>query len=340
MYKDKKGLWRQQVTINGQRKVFSSKSKKDLMLKIANYKNEKTYHTPKFKTIAEQWQEDKWEKVSQGSIRSYSAPLRDLIAEFGEQEIGDITSKDLQRWFNSLNMAYKSVAQRKSVLSMIYDFAIIDLGMDLINMTTRIRLDSRLPRGHRDALSPDEISAITSTTRKEFLLAPLIYYTGCRCGEALALTYGDIDRKNKTITINKAITHQGNRPVISPPKTEKGIRIVPLLPQLEALLPKKKPRAEYIVSGSEPLTKSALRCRWEKWEEDHGVHFDRHSIRHTYATMLWESGVDFKTLQTIIGHANLSTTMDIYAHMSDEKLIEAGQLIDRYMNAHLLHTEP
>lgn len=332
MYQNKKGLWRQQVTINGQRKVFSAKTKKELLLKIAVYKNDQTYHTPRFRTIAEQWEEWKQDKVSAGTWRCYSAPLQDLIEYFGDKEIGKISGNDVQKYLNSLGLSYKSTMTRKGIMSMIYDYAIIDLDMDLKNPCDRVRVDTRLQRGHRDALTAEEIQAIKDTTADELLVAPLILFTGMRTGECLALQFSDIDFKKKLIHITKSVDHHGNQPVISSTKTINSVRDVPLLPQLEALLPKKYRKSDYVVSGEKPLTKSALSKRWAKWETAHGVSFDRHSIRHTYATILYESGVDVKSAQKLLGHANFQTTMDIYTHLSEEHLQESASKLAEHFS--------
>lgn len=323
MYKDSRGLWRHSITINGKRKVFSATTKKDLMLKIAQYKDHQINHSPKLTAVADLWQEATWERVSHGTQRCYNAPLSDIVSKFGDREILTITPQEIQHWLNSLDLAYKSISTRKSILSQIYDFAYVDLGIDVRNACDRVKIDTRKRKGHRKALTQEEINTIKATGKNEFLLAPLILYTGCRCGEALALTYGDIDRKNKVIHITKSIDHYGNKPVISTTKTESGIRDVPLLSQLEALLPKKMPATDYIIGGEKPLTKSALSKRWAKWKKDHGIEIDRHQIRHTYASMLYEAGIDPKSAQKILGHANFQTTMDIYTHLSDQHIKDA-----------------
>ena len=323
MYKDSRGLWRHSITINGKRKVFSATTKKDLMLKIAQYKDHQINHSPKLTAVADMWQESTWERVSHGTQRCYSAPLSDIVRQFGDREILTITPQEIQHWLNSLDLAYKSISTRKSILSQIYDFAYVDLGIDVRNACDRVKIDTRKRKGHRKALTPEEINAIKATDKNEFLLAPLILYTGCRCGEALALTYGDIDRKNKVIHITKSVDHYGNKPVISTTKTESGNRNVPLLSQLEDLLPKKMPATDYIIGGESPITKSALAKRWNKWKKDHGVEIDRHQIRHTYATILYTAGIDPKSAQRILGHANFQTTMDIYTHLSDQHIKDA-----------------
>lgn len=329
MYKDKKGLYRQSVSINGKRKVFSAKTKKDLFLKITSYKNEMIYHTPTFRSIAEEWAEDAQNNLSHGSWRGYNAPLRDLITKYGDREIGDITPNEYQHYLNSLDMSYKSLATRKSIMSMIYEYAIVNKELDVRNPCEHIKIDPRKKRTHRNALTPEEIQKIKDTPKDSFILAPLILFTGMRCGEALALTYADCDFKKKQIRITKSIDHYGNRPVISSTKTEAGNRIVPLLPQLEALLNRKAPPSDYVVSGAEPLTKSALRCRWNKWKKEHDINIDRHQIRHSYASILYQAGIDPKSAQKLLGHANFSTTMDIYTHLSEQHVTEAYEKLSK-----------
>lgn len=319
MYKDSKGLYRQSVTIDGKRKVVSAKTKKDLFLKLALL-NESIRHTPLFRDIADLWGEQTQEKLSHGSWRSYSAPLREVTERFGDKEISSITPNEIQRYLNNLDLSYKSTMTRKSILTQIFNLAIVEFNLDIRNPCDYVKVDTRKPRSKRQALTPEEINAIKSTTKDELLIAPVILYTGCRCGEVLALTYGDVDFEKKVIHINKSIDHYGNKPVISTTKTAAGIRDVPLLPQLEKLLSKGKAKSLYIVSGEKPLTKSALTKRWEKWEKEHNVNIDRHQIRHAYASILYQSGVDPKSAQLILGHANFSTTMDIYTHLSQDHI--------------------
>ena len=84
MYQDSRGFYRQSITINGKRKVFSAKTRKDLMLKIAMYKDNVINHTESFRTIADMWEEQKQEKISRGTWRSYAAPLKDVVEETHE----------------------------------------------------------------------------------------------------------------------------------------------------------------------------------------------------------------------------------------------------------------
>lgn len=323
MKKRADGRYEQVITINGKRKTFYGKTQREINRKIYEYKGEAEKGVL-FGTVADSWRENHMEKLSFGTQRSYSAPFSRIQETFHDKYINEVGHKEVQSFLSSLNMSFKSVSTHKTVISQIFDYAIVEFGVDIANPCDRIKLDSRLPRSHRQQATAEQEKAILETKPTELLLAPLIYYTGMRCGEALALTFRDIDYVNKTISINKSISHHGNQPYVSAPKTANAVRTVPLLPQLEALIGCGEPN-EYVISGDKPLTKSALTKRWQKWEKDHNVRIDRHSIRHTYATKLYDAGVGIKSSQALLGHANASTTLNVYTHLNQSHVSEAAE---------------
>lgn len=324
MYRDKKGIYRETVYINGKRKVFSGKTKKDALLKMALF-NIQQKDSLSFETVAEMWKEDNWEKLKFGSYRTYKPCLDRAVLKFGKTAIDKIKPVEVQTWLRDLGQQYahKTVANHKSIVSQVCDYAIVNLGVDMWNPCDRVKLPSGLKKGTRNALSHEERQAILSTTKNELQLAFLILFTGCRLGEALALQMKDVDMKKNEIHISKSVAFHGNQPVIQSTKTENGIRTVPLLPPLkERLQELKLPTEAFIVSGEKPMTKSALYRRWEKFCKDKGISIDRHSIRHQYATTLYEAGIEPKSAQELLGHAQISTTMDIYTHISEEKKLK------------------
>lgn len=321
MYKDKRGLWRQSVKINGKKKTFSAKTKKDLALKMIQF-DIKRKEALTLESVAEGWKEENWEKLRFGSFRTYSPCLNRIIAKFGDKNIDEIKPKEIQLWLKELGETYaqKTVSNHKCVLSQIFDYAIVNLNMDIYNPCDRVKLPSGLKKGTREALSEAERQAVLSTSVSDFQLGFVILFTGCRLGEALALQYRDCDLKNNVIHITKSVGFHGNQPVINPPKTKTSVRTVPLLPPLKQRLKELKLKpTDYLVSGEKPLTKSVLFRRWEKFCKDKKIDIDRHSIRHQYATTLYEAGIDPKSAQELLGHAQISTTMDIYTHISEAK---------------------
>lgn len=341
-YFDKeKRLWRKQVTIDGKRKVFSAKTKQDVMLKILAYQKEKAT-LPTIENVADNWREEHWKQVREGSLRSYNAPLKRIVERFGPRPIDTVTPRELQQFINDLSRIYaqKTVQQHKIILNMLYKYAQVDMDLDIDNQASKISVPSGLRKYTRGALSEEQKSIISNPDNSsDFILPFLIYWTGTRCGEALALQFQDIDFEKRTISINKQITHRGNKPYISPPKTQNAYRVIPLLSPLEKRLKSMNLRpTDYLTTQNElPLTKSALAKRWLKWCSTHDLldpdgkpSVDRHTIRHQYATILYEAGIEAKSAQLLLGHSDIRTTMDIYTHISQEQFRKDFALLEQY----------
>lgn len=341
-YDAKKKLWRKQLTINGVRKVFSGKSKQDVMLKLIAYQKEVT-QLPTFREVADKWEEDHWQSLRQGSERSYSAPLRRIVEHFGDQRMDEITSKEIQMWFARLGKDFseKSVKQHKVVMNLIYKYAQVEMEMDVDNPVSRASVPTGLKHSSRDILTNAQKKIVSDPKNADsFILPFLIYFTGLRCGEALALQRQDVDFERKLIYVTKQVVHQPNLPVIDRPKTENGNRVIPLLPPLEEKIRSLKLKPDdYITSGTpEPLSRSALRCRWKKWCKENGLldkngkpAIDRHQIRHQYATTLYEAGIEAKSAQHLLGHADISTTLRIYTHISTEQFSEDAEKLAKFV---------
>jgi integrase len=159
--------------------------------------------------------------------------------------------------------------------------------------------------------------------------------TGMRKGEILALQWKDIDFETDTIRVTKSVSHSGDRPSIKQPKTEAGNRVVPLLAPLKDKLqtvPKHK-QTDYIISdnGKEPLSNSRYCTLMSHYQKETGVTCTAHQLRHSFATIAFEADLDPKTVQEILGHKQLSTTMDIYTSFREKALKSAAQKLNNIM---------
>lgn len=153
----------------------------------------------------------------------------------------------------------------------------------------------------------------------------MIYYTGLRRGEAEGLRYEDIDREAKRIHISRSVYNVSTTPHNKDTKTEAGERSLPLLDALAEALPNKK--SGYVFSddgGTTPTPDCKIQRRYEAYQQRTGVSVTPHEIRHGYATALHEAGIDYKTAQELLGHAQLSTTMDIYTDILDKTIDDAA----------------
>lgn len=163
-------------------------------------------------------------------------------------------------------------------------------------------------------------------------IVKMMLYTGMRIGEALALTWSDVDFKNRTILINK----QCHRGVVCPPKTESSNRMIPMSNVLKDLLREIQDgdyfnktgivfRAKdngYVKDKRVRVYINRVVKEYNATHEDQLPHITPHMMRHTFCTRLAEQGITPKALQSIMGHSHYSTTADVYVTASREHIME------------------
>ena len=326
------GLHESIITINGKRKAFRGKTDREVWNKIKNYKEEiKQGKTETFENVAHVWWCEIEPTLAQNTHKGYSPAYERAVAEFGSEDVASITAKDIEKYINRFAKTYakKTVITQRQVIRQILNKAQRE-GYIQFNPAESVLLPKNLPQKKRHAPSADQIQKIKANVNDDFgLFAFLIYYTGCRRGEAEGLMYEDIDRQKNLISIRRSVYSVSTTPKIKEPKTEAGIRHVPLLPALGAVLPDKS--TGFIFSddgGKTPTPDWKIGRRYAAYQKRVGVTVSPHEIRHGYATALHEAGVDYKTAQKLLGHAQLSTTMDIYTDILDDTLQDAAAKMD------------
>lgn len=160
-------------------------------------------------------------------------------------------------------------------------------------------------------------------------LLSIYLFTGMRRGEGLGLKWEDISWEEQLILVQRSVTFRNNQPVVSSPKSKAGIRVIPMNHTLETTLMPQRSEGYIIGNGVSPVTECTFIRTWERIRRTVDLHgATPHVLRHTYITLAASAGIDVKTLQSIAGHADISTTMNRYAHSRTEKIKEAGTLID------------
>lgn len=203
------------------------------------------------------------------------------------------------------------------------------------------------------------ISIIKNPVDKYFgLFAYLLLYTGCRKGEALALQYRDIDRKNKVIHVTKSVAYKDGMPYLKTTKTDAGTRDIILLGELSKRLPRNGKADDYIFrqENGKPLAMAAFDRRWLHYCKEAGLvtveeiprvsvdgrkyvykkyrpFLAPHQLRHGYATILYEAGIDEITAKEFLGHVDISTTHQIYTHLRQKKKSSAAEILDKYIKS-------
>ena len=168
---------------------------------------------------------------------------------------------------------------------------------------------------------------------------------GLRRGELLALRYSSINWEKNTIYIKESRVTVGNDVVVKEPKTRSGIRELIAPPHLMKMLreqrvwyleQKLKTGADFIDSdlvvcqpNGRPYHPDTLTFKFKKLLKRNGLRDIRfHDLRHTNASMMIASGIDIKVAQQRLGHADVTTTLNIYSHALKHANEAAAQTID------------
>lgn len=255
----------------------------------------------------------------------------------GKKRVKEVTSTDCQNLIKSITSS-KSLAHKVRItLNQIFKAAVADRLIDFNPVSNTKIIAPDKPK--REFLEDNQRELLLDILlRKDHRMFPLIFtmlYTGMRQGEALALTWADVDFANKVIHVSKAIEYEKSKPKVKPPKTENGYREIPMSEELKSFLLERKSKTNsiYVFPGHAGgmMGMTELFNQWkkaikkiEKWFEENpaaGIepfHLTCRLLRHTFCTALYDAGIDALTAARIMGH-DVNTMMKIYTHISEER---------------------
>lgn len=356
MHQRKDGVWAEIVRYDGKRKDFYASSKAELKRKIAAYSAAQE-HGITVADAVDEWLEVKETLVSYKTAEGYKAPIKRIKDALGDEYLKDVTPAQIQAFVRSIaQQGFKrSTVQRPlDILNMVYDYHITKRGsMITENPCAAVKMPSGLEQERREIISREDAELVKKGVDLPFgLYAYLLLYTGLRRAEALALT--DKDFTDDEISISKSVSWQPNKPVIKEPKTHNGIRTVPLMPNVKERLPKWHGYLFSADGGKSPLTQTQFRKRWDGYCQTAGladyeiverVGANRRKykrkvwtnrivptqLRHEFATMCLDSGLEAIDTKEIMGHAKVSTTQKIYQHILNERRDKSAQKLRKYV---------
>ena len=208
----------------------------------------------------------------------------------------------------------------------------------LANFTRSLKIPKSVKKGKISAPDDEAINTIikNADTVPFGMWNLILLCTGLRRGELCAIQKRDIDFDNDVINVSKSVEFYGNQPHVKDvPKTDESIGSVPILELLRPYLwdyCKDFNDDDYIFGKEKPLTLSAIRRRSEKYCTAIGHTYTLHQLRHAYAKLLYCAGVDPKTMQRLLRHANFQTTMDIYTEFDEQVTNNTVEIINNYIN--------
>lgn len=313
--------------------------------------------------------------LKQSTRTNYKYMYKKYVSDsLGLKKISQIKYSDILKFYNYLitDIGFKprSMEVLHTILHPIFTIAVRD-GYIRTNPTdgamTEIKNSHNCENGKRHALTEVQQSAFMnyiSGSQKYSHWLPLFTVflgTGCRVGELIGLRWEDCDFENKLININHNLIYrlQDNGKCefhITTPKTQAGIRVIPMLNEVKAALLKERKTQEKtgfnetVIDGyrgfifknrfgtvfSPHLINRAIDRIIKDYNSDETVkaksenrdplllpHFTVHNLRHTFCTRFCENETNLKIIQEIMGHSDIKTTMDIYNEATLDKKKES-----------------
>ncbi|WP_300529062.1 site-specific integrase [Peptacetobacter sp.] len=310
-----------------------------------------------FKELSNNWLESYVETNCKDRSKStYERMLRlHIVPRIGNYRVVDIKPKVINDFYNTLKEEdyNKSTAELvKSTLNGCLNFAVFPGEVIASNPCSSVKFPKFIENTNsKDVLTQDDLELILEKGEKYYNfneMCILLFNTGMRIGEALALQWEDIDFKEKIIHIKHNLVYKNKQEYrLTTPKTKKSIRDIYFNAEVEKVFKRLKKKQNenkirygkyykkieynlifttkegYVVSSNN-FTKNALRLK--DYRE-----FSMHTFRHTHATMLLQAGANIKDVQARLGHTNINTTMDIYVHSTNESKKNTLKKFDEYI---------
>lgn len=283
-----------------------------------------------FQNLYEIYMEDMAARLKQSTLLTKKAVLQTHILPFvGSKPINEIKASDVRRWQAKLMSSPNNYSQTylkkiNTELNSIINYAkrFYDLNTNLCGKAGTI---GKAKAEEMDYWTYDEYIAFREGVKDKslsYICFEVLYWTGMREGELLALSPADIDLDNKTISINRTYQRIEGKDVFTSPKTRKSKRKIPipdfLCQELSDYI-----QSRYMLDADErlfPVTKSYLSHEMIRGCKNTGVKKIRiHDIRHSHASLLINQGCDALMLADRLGHEKVSTTLNTYSHLFPHK---------------------
>ncbi|MEG0340416.1 MAG: site-specific integrase [Oscillospiraceae bacterium] len=292
-----------------------------------------------FTEVATKFKDEHWPTLQHNTVAGYNTALHQAQKYFADNLISKTSSKDVEKYLLDYSLirfkgdapAAKTVRNRLLLLNMIFDFAIKE-GIISYNPAAVVRVPKNLEKHTRAFPTTSDISAVIENVNAPFgLFFFLALYTGCRRGELLALQWKDINFDEREISVYKSVYFNGDRPFIKKPKTEKGTRKIILLDKAYYALINRRGKPDAYVLGNEKgelLKYKQILNLISKYRTISHTTVCAHSLRHYFCSECFEGGLDVKITQLLMGHSDVSTTLNIYTHIRQKTLLREARKLN------------
>jgi len=289
-----------------------------------------------------------------------------ILPRWGNYKMNEVTRIEYQKWIIELADHYSEGTIRRihSIMSSAFNDAVHEFNILRENPLQRIKIP-------KDKTETKEVQYFTLEQLDKFLeavktpiknakyqlsiqyyaLFTLLARSGLRIGEALALTWDDIDFENKTISIRKTLVYPLNsNPYISTPKSKKSTRVIKLDDATIKIMRKHKINQKEVILRYKNYMASDKNLMFHqqdgRWLRTNVVReyfkavcqrsdvpvLSPHALRHSHAVHLLEAGANLKYVSERLGHASVKTTADTYLHITEKIEDDALSLYSNYVS--------
>ena len=288
-------------------------------------------------------------KVRPSSHQTYKGYIDNHIkTHIGKIPLEKLTTMDLQKFYRKLltkgrverieskeqpkGLSGKTVRNINQVISSAMDLAVAQK-IILTNPTNACELP-KVEHQEMQTIPAEQLQAFLDEAKATGVYE--MYYielaTGLRRGELLGLKWSDIDWKNGIIKVRRQVARVDGQIVEAPLKTKNSYRAVSISPQAIEVLreQKRKTNDQYVFPSPNggPISPDSVNNMLKRVLERAGIPKVRfHDLRHTFATIALQNGVDIKTVSSMLGHFSAGFTLDTYAHVTTSAQKEAAQTI-------------
>lgn len=267
--------------------------------------------------------------------KKYIVELK-ILPYFGNKRVNDITAADIRQWQNELIKMGYSPTYLKTInnqLSAIFNYAVRYYDLKS-NPCAKAGSMGKSKAEEMDFWTGEEFRKFIDSVmnkRLSYMAFMILYWTGMRLGELLALNPKDVDLEKRTISITKSYQRLGKKDVITPPKTSKSKRVI-TIPEFLAADIKDYMDSLYELQENDrlfPITKYYLEHEMQRGIKESGVKRIRvHDLRHSHASMLIELGFSPLEIANRLGHEKVETTLNTYAHLYPNKQTKLAERLD------------
>lgn len=280
-----------------------------------------------------------------------------ILKEFDNMPIQSITTPYCQKVINYWIENYKDFRNIKVYAANVFEYAVM-LKIIHENPFKYTKLPKRTRNKSNEHLtyySSDELKQFLELIKDDLMyyaMFRLLGFTGMRRGELMALTWEDINFKNKTISIDKTVTIGLNsKEIIQPPKTHSSIRVISIDDRTLSILKnwRVEQRKLCLMHGHNTSNKSQclftnLRTNKRLQVQHPNKAMDKickkynfkkikiHGFRHTHCSLLFEAGLSIQEVQDRLGHGDINTTMDVYAHITEKQREKVAEKFANYIS--------